>query len=147
MERDAGISHGASSFLRERLMHASDGYQAVFCKKCGNFAVNDATKTRMYKKCRLCDNDKEFGRCVVPYVYKLLIHLLAAMAIFLRPDFVTSEDYAQLIFGVDQEAQIDDINNIQAELGDADEGLEEEVAEEAIEQEGEEMDYEDIYNE
>ncbi len=146
MERDAGISHGASSFLRERLMYASDGYQAVFCKICGNFAVNDAA-TRMYKKCRICDNEREFGRAVIPYVYKLLIHLLGAMGIFMRPDFLDSAEYAEMIFAITLRGQIGDIANIQAELGEADEGLEEEIFDETLEQEGEETNYGDIYDE
>ena len=61
MERDAAISHGASAFLRERLMLVSDAYQTVFCKTCGIFAVNDAA-TRTYKPCKLC------GRIVISVV-------------------------------------------------------------------------------
>lgn len=129
MERDAAISHGASSFLRERLMLVSDKYQTVFCKNCGTFAVNDPT-TYSYKPCKLCNSDKNFGRCVIPYAYKLLIHLLAAPGINLRPEFVTSEEYATRI-----------LNQRDTTLGlnledpeDPDEGLEEEVAEEDQEQ-------------
>lgn len=142
MERDAGISHGASAFLRERLMGVSDAYQTAFCKTCGTFAVNDAT-TRVYRPCRLCGDDQNFGRCTVPYVYKLLIHLLAAPGINLRPEFATPEEYADKIFrrGL---AIPGDINDIKDELEEDDDNLEEEEQEFADELP--EADYGDVYD-
>ena len=127
MERDACISHGASSFLRERLMLVSDAYQTVFCKTCGTFAINDA-KTHMYKSCRLCE-DSNFGRCTIPYVYKLLIHLLAAPGINLRPEFVTSEEYVDKIFRQRQPLIGGDINDIKTQLNEVDELFDEEQEE------------------
>ncbi|MEM2986887.1 MAG: hypothetical protein QXV60_02185 [Nitrososphaerota archaeon] len=96
MERDAVISHGASAFLRERLMFASDGYEAAFCKNCGTFAVNNPF-TNDYKPCKLCGN-KEFGRYVIPYAYKLLIHLLGSVGINLHPEFYTPDEYINKVF-------------------------------------------------
>ena len=96
MERDAAISHGASSFLRERLMLVSDEYKTVFCKTCGTFAVNDPN-TNSYRKCSLCKSDQNFGHCTIPYAYKLLIHLLAAPGINLRPELITSDEYSDKI--------------------------------------------------
>lgn len=142
MERDAAISHGASAFLRERLMLVSDGYQTVFCKNCGTFAVNDAS-TKKYKECRLCRDDKNFGRCTIPYVYKLLIHYLAAIGINLRPEFLTSEEYANKIFR-NRGLPGADIGDIFNQLADADAILAEEEDEAA---EPEDQDYDDIYNE
>ena len=37
MERDALISYGASSILKERLLYSSDVADGFFCKKCGTF--------------------------------------------------------------------------------------------------------------
>lgn len=142
MERDAGISHGASSFLRERLMLVSDGYQTVFCKTCGTFAVNDAS-TKTYKECRLCRDNRNFGRCTIPYAYKLLIHLLAAIGINLRPEFMTSEEYADKLFRPRGLAMAGDVGDIQAQLNEADEGLDEEMEEYA---EPEDTDYADVYD-
>jgi DNA-directed RNA polymerase beta subunit len=117
MERDAGISHGASSFLRERLMLVSDGYQAAFCKNCSTFAVN--SPTGKYKPCSLC-RESNFGKVTIPYAYKLLIHLLAAFSINLRPSFVSSEEYANKIFNViKRSANIGDIKT-QLELEEED---------------------------
>ena len=108
MERDSAISHGASAFLRERLMMAADAYQTSFCKVCGIFAVDDATGG--YEVCRLCGNSTEFGKSTIPYVYKLLIHLLAGMGINLRPDFVSEKEYAEDILTSHlEELSMDDI--------------------------------------
>lgn len=95
MERDATISHGASAFTRERLMLVSDGYQTVFCRDCGTFAVNNPTKEGTYQKCKLCGNPDRFGRYTIPYAYKLLIHLLGGLGINLRLKFLTSEEYLE----------------------------------------------------
>jgi DNA-directed RNA polymerase II subunit RPB2 len=144
MERDAAISHGASSFLRERLMLVSDAYQTVYCKNCGTFAINDRT-TRMYKPCRLCGDDQSFGRSTIPYAYKLLVHLLAAPGINLHPEFVTSEEYADRIFRHRGPVGVNDIADIKVLLDEADEALGEEEQEFA-EDEGIETDYADIYD-
>lgn len=144
MERDAGISHGASSFLRERLMLVSDAYQTVFCKSCGTFAVNDA-RTNMYWPCKLCGDKENFGRCTIPYAYKLLIHLLAAPGINLRPEFVTSEEYSAKVFR--QRPLLTegtDITDIKTQLEDADEALDEEEREDA--DEGLDADFAAIYD-
>jgi hypothetical protein len=93
MERDVAIAYGASAFLRERLMGVSDEYQTVFCIVCGNFAVNDQY-SNFYKTCPLCGNEEKFGKCSIPYVYKLLMHLVAVAGLNLRPELMTNADYA-----------------------------------------------------
>lgn len=142
MERDAGISHGASAFLRERLMYASDGYQTAFCTKCGTFAINDAT-TKRYKPCRLCGNDENYGRYTIPYADKLLIHLLGGLGYFMRPEFETLEEYAAKIFRIRELIEEGDITDIHTTLEQADEALQEEQEEFA--DEGLDIDYGDVY--
>jgi DNA-directed RNA polymerase II subunit RPB2 len=92
MERDALLAYGASASLRQMLMLSSDAYPATFCTNCGSFAT-------IFKKvlCVTCGNNNidQFGTCIVPYVYKLLTQLLAPMGIFLRPEFVTREQYTE----------------------------------------------------
>ena len=93
MERDVAIAYGASAFLRERLMGVSDEYQTVFCLRCGIFAVNDEYNN-FYRPCSLCGNEDKFGRCSIPYVYKLLMNLVAAPGLNLRPELMTNAEYA-----------------------------------------------------
>lgn len=132
MERDAVISHGASSFLRERLMFASDAYPTVFCTNCGTFAV--ANNVGGYRQCKMCGGT-EFGRYTIPYAYKLLIHLLAAAGINLRPVFKTETQVQNVV-------DLEDIDNI---LANVDSALDEEVKEADLEFEGEEVDYGNVY--
>lgn len=132
MERDACISHAASSFLRERLMLVSDGYKAVFCRVCGTFAVNNPI-TSQYRPCILCGNEK-FGHCTIPYVFKLLLHLLAAPGLNLRPEFLTMAEYAdkvlsaagaEIIQAEDEEEEEDEEKQEEIEEQDYDQELEE----------------------
>lgn len=74
MERDSLISHGASALLRERLNDVSDAYKAVYCRTCGTIAITDVDN-KVYK-CRYCGPAADFGIVVIPYAFKLLVHLL-----------------------------------------------------------------------
>lgn len=141
MERDAAISHGASAFLKERLMGVSDEYQTVLCRVCGFFAVNNAA-TSGYKKCSLCGTEDSFGRCSIPYVYKLLIHLLAAPGLFLRPELLTTSEYANKILPKTERKE----EEVEQELEEEDDDGEEEEEEEELDEdlgEDEDEDYED----
>jgi DNA-directed RNA polymerase II subunit RPB2 len=144
MEQSSLISHGASSTMRERLMFVSDGYQTVFCKRCGTFAVNDPGSETGYRQCRLCQDTTSFGTVTIPYVYKLLKNLLAAIGINLRPEFMTSQEYMAKIFQQlgEKGATVDDI---QQGLMEADQGLEDEQNEDAAVQE-EAEDLGELYN-
>merc|ERR1712159_404096 len=48
MERDCIISHGAASFLYERLLLVSDVYRIHVCERCGIMAVADIDNARYY---------------------------------------------------------------------------------------------------
>jgi len=138
MERDACVSFGASALLRERLMLASDGYQTVYCRNCGTMAVSKPNMT--YEPCAMCGRDNDFGTVTIPYAYKLLVNLLAAMGINLRPKLETSEQHIKKILrneGIDSSGEAIDIKQ---ELDEADEGLDEEQAEEDEIAERDEMD-------
>lgn len=136
MERDAGISHGASAFILERLKMVSDKYQVVFCLKCGAFAIYDALNDK-YRPCRLCDNETEFGRYIIPYAYKLLIHLLGAMGINLRPKLISGQELlTKVLRGRGDLLRIEDPSQLQQvlqnELDDQEDEVEEEVEEEEV---------------
>jgi hypothetical protein len=141
MERDAAVSHGTSSFLLERLMKSADKYQTVFCKTCGTFAVNDEN-TGYYKTCRICGDDKNFGRCSIPYPYKLLMHLLGAIGLHLRPELITLDEYIGKVLE-EQVQEFDILEDIKCQLEDTDIALPDEEAEFA--REDQETTYEDIY--
>jgi hypothetical protein len=82
MERDSLIGHGAAGLLQDRLRDCSDAYKAVYCYNCGimavvdvkNFSLEDPSKNLI--RCMTCNNTKKFGTLVIPYVFKLLTHLL-----------------------------------------------------------------------
>ncbi|ORD94053.1 RPB2 [Enterospora canceri] len=74
MERDCIISHGASAFLKERLMDVSDSYQCSVCDECG-LMCNDA--------CTGCENST-ISRIEIPYAFKLLLQELQGMNIVTR---------------------------------------------------------------
>ena len=79
MERDAIISHGASAFLRERLCLVSDPYETVYCSTCGTMAIANIQEDTYI--CRNCDENASFGKCTIPYAYKLLTQLLLGAGI------------------------------------------------------------------
>ena len=88
MERDAFISHGASSILKERLMISSGQYQTVFCSTCGLIALYDPD---LGYRCQQCQDKAEFGRCTIPYSYKYLTNLLAQTGMKLSLGFETKQ--------------------------------------------------------
>lgn len=142
MERDAAISHGASAFLRERLMFVSDAYQAAFCRVCGSFAVNDPT-TKKYRPCRLCGST-DVGRCTTPYAYKLLIHLLGAPGINLHPEFVTVDEYKERVIRKDVQMSKGNIQDLADQVEEEDREMDDDL-EEMEEDDGGEVDFDNIY--
>jgi len=82
MERDCIISHGASAFLKERLLDVSDNYKVYVCEKCNMIgSVNE--KKNIYK-CDHCPNTTVFNEIRLPYACKLLLQELISMSIVPR---------------------------------------------------------------
>lgn len=77
MERDCMISHGASAFLKERLMDASDAHICYVCDICGLLAISG----KNILECRGCNNTTKISKINIPYAFKLLIQELMAMNI------------------------------------------------------------------
>ena len=108
MERDSAISYGASAFLKERLCDVSDKYLINLCKVCGQIATNKDTGI----ECPICQNGRtNIGQCIIPYAYKLLIHILASMSINLRPILMTRREYLQKMFNYRQKDIFEDDND------------------------------------
>ena len=78
MERDCIVSHGAASFLRERLFIVSDRYEVCVCDTCGLIAIVDDSSPR----CSQCQaKSTGFSRIDIPYACKLLFQELMSMMI------------------------------------------------------------------
>ena len=82
MERDCMIAHGASTFLKERMMEASDNFEVHACKGCGLIGI--ANKARNIWNCTGCGNTTEFSQVRIPYAYKLFLQELESMNISSR---------------------------------------------------------------
>jgi DNA-directed RNA polymerase II subunit RPB2 len=79
MERDCIISHGASAFLKERLLDVSDKYTIYTCNLCGTICVYNANQNKY--ECQKCDNYTSFNKIILPYACKLLFQELYSMSI------------------------------------------------------------------
>lgn len=86
MERDGIISHGATSFLRERLLTVSDEYSVHVCSKCGLMANFDRVVKSM--KCKHCKSS-QIVQVTMPYAAKQLMQELTSMHILPRLNFIT----------------------------------------------------------
>lgn len=83
MERDCIISHGASAFLKERLMDVSDAYSCYVCDFCGLIAMGGSK----LNECKGCSNSTNISMVEIPYAFKLLLQELMAMNIAPRIRF------------------------------------------------------------
>ena len=79
MERDCMISHGASSFLKERLLDVSDKFQVYVCNKCNMITAGNSSENTYF--CQSCNNYGDFSKVYLPYSCKLLIQELMTMSI------------------------------------------------------------------
>jgi DNA-directed RNA polymerase II subunit RPB2 len=82
MERDCMLSHGISSFTKERLMDVSDPFNTGYCKNCGTLAVMNA-KEEIYS-CGSCGSKTSCIDKTFPYAVKLWAQELEAMHIIPR---------------------------------------------------------------
>ena len=84
MERDVGISHGASHVLHERMLLSSDAYEAPVCKNCGLIGGLTTSKS-IYsntQECKQCsDQENTIRKVTMPYVTKLMFQELMSMGI------------------------------------------------------------------
>ncbi|KAK0865402.1 DNA-dependent RNA polymerase II [Friedmanniomyces endolithicus] len=83
MERDCMISHGASAFLKERLLDVSDAFRVHICEICGLMTPVAKLKEGVVE-CRPCRNKTRIAQVVIPYAAKLLFQELGAMNVATR---------------------------------------------------------------
>jgi len=79
MERDAIVAHGASAFLKERMLDVSDNYRVFACRRCGMMAVANPEKNKY--KCMNCKNSADITQVRIPYSMKLLMQELMTMGV------------------------------------------------------------------
>ena len=82
MERDCMISHGTSSFTKERIYDVSDKYSVHICKNCG--LVVPYNEENNIHKCNICNNSCDFACVKIPYSCKLLFQELISMNVVPR---------------------------------------------------------------
>jgi DNA-directed RNA polymerase II subunit RPB2 len=145
MERDALISHGASAMLLDRMCYCSDPFTLVICIKCGHIGSAIQQGMAMFP-CKACHNTK-FGRVKTSYVFKYLIHILAAANINVKPEvdiidevvdsssIIDIEDMEEPILVSDEE---EDTPNEQKKITKEDEEEEEDIDEDIVFSEEEE---------
>ncbi|KAF2148302.1 DNA-directed RNA polymerase [Myriangium duriaei CBS 260.36] len=83
MERDCMITHGASAFLKERLLDVSDAFRVHICEICGLMTPIASLKKNQFE-CRPCKNKTEIAQIILPYAAKLLFQELGAMNLAVR---------------------------------------------------------------
>ena len=86
MERDCMISHGASHFLKERLLDVSDKYSVYKCNLCN--MITPGNHIDSIYECKKCKNYCNFTKINIPYSCKLLFQELMCMSI--APRIITN---------------------------------------------------------
>ena len=76
MERDCMISHGVSTFLKERLFDMSDPYNISVCRDCKNIIAGEG-------RCHVCKSFNISNKNI-PYATKLLFQEIMALGIKLN---------------------------------------------------------------
>ena len=79
MERDAIVAHGASAFLKERMLDVSDNFRVFICRQCGLICTANPEKNIF--KCTTCKNNADITQVRIPYAMKLLIQELMTMGV------------------------------------------------------------------
>jgi DNA-directed RNA polymerase beta subunit len=79
MERDAIVAHGASAFLKERMLDVSDNFRVFTCRKCG--LICTANPDKNIYKCSNCKNNADITQIRIPYAMKLLMQELMSMGV------------------------------------------------------------------
>ena len=83
-ERDVLLAHGASNFLRDRLLFNSDFYRVHICSICGLIAQSDLETQRFLCKCQKPYNRTKIAQVMMPYAFKLLLQEMQSMCIATR---------------------------------------------------------------
>ncbi len=72
-------SHGTSSFIIDRIVDNSDGYENYVCDYCGNTAIANLKNNTF--ECKRCEQSSAISKVKIPYAFKLLQQELMASGI------------------------------------------------------------------
>ena len=82
MEKDSMIAHGASQFLKERMMETSDIVTVHVCDDCGLFASKSPDNN--FYVCKSCNNTNRISMVNMPYACKVFFQELMSVNILPR---------------------------------------------------------------
>jgi DNA-directed RNA polymerase II subunit RPB2 len=82
MERDCLVAHGASEFLKERMLEVSDNFEVHLCRRCG--LLGTVNQEQNIYICHACQEPTGFAKLRLPYAYKLFLQELESMNISSR---------------------------------------------------------------
>ena len=88
MEKDSMLAHGASQFLKEKLVECSDIDSFHVCNDCG--VIVSKVKDKNYYVCEPCNNHTRISQVSLPYATKLLFQEL--MSVNILPKIKIKED-------------------------------------------------------
>lgn len=81
MEKDALMSQKAAALALERLMYASDVYNAVFCKTCGRASSESNLES---KSCKMCNSQNSLVIMTQTRIFRLVCQYLEACGISIK---------------------------------------------------------------
>lgn len=88
MERDCMISHGLASFLKERFVECSDGFECWVCEESGLIAIANPENKIFYGKS--AENYTKITKIKIPYAMKQFLYECMTMTV--APRLITEVD-------------------------------------------------------
>lgn len=95
MENRMMLAAGAANFLHGRMCKYADAYEAVYCINCKIFAG-----VGKYKYTCLNCRGNNFGKIIIPYVFKYLVQVMASVGVMIRSILQTDEQLVQSLQGM-----------------------------------------------
>lgn len=84
MERDTLLSHGGSELLLDRLLYASDAYDAIVCENCGNKSNKSDITVGV---CAICKISGKLAITQQTMVYTVFTNYLAGMCLNIKSKY------------------------------------------------------------
>ena len=82
MEKDALFSAGLFSFINQKMITDSDGYEVFICNRCGHLAIGNERTNYYY--CKKCDTGTYVKKVIMPFATLLEYYLVNASNIGMK---------------------------------------------------------------